>query len=115
MTVRLYIRIRLSGGGRQYADPVYSANGKLKTLLCPKTTPGPTISAPSRMEAGGMGVCWLRCPTGHEAMTLRLKLERVLEAQRVGVEVVREVEDLEFKLINSSIYKAEHGRLRMLV
>ena len=48
-------------------------------------------------------------------MTLRLKRERVLEAQRVGVEVVREVEDLEFKLINSSIYKAEHGRLRILV
>ena len=115
MTVRLYIRIRLSGGGRQYADPVYSANGKLKPFYALRPPQGPTISAPSRMEAGGMGVCWLRCPTGHEAMTLRLKLERVLEAQRVGVEVVREVEDLEFKLINSSIYKAEHGRLRMLV
>lgn len=32
MTVHLYIRIRLSDGGRQYVDPVYAANGELKPL-----------------------------------------------------------------------------------
>jgi hypothetical protein len=115
VTVRLYIRIRLSSGGRQYADPVYSANGKLKTLLCPKTTPGAYNLRSLKDGNRGYGSLSAPCQTGHEAMTLRLKRERVLEAQRVGVEVVREVEDLEFKLINSSIYKAEHGRLRMLM
>jgi integrase/recombinase XerD len=30
--VHLYIRVRLSDGNRQYVDPVYAANGKLKPL-----------------------------------------------------------------------------------
>lgn len=30
MKVRLYIRVRLDNGTRQYVNPVYAANGKLK-------------------------------------------------------------------------------------
>jgi len=30
--VHLYIRVRLSNGTRQYLDPVYAANGKLRPL-----------------------------------------------------------------------------------
>ncbi len=33
MKVRLYLRVRLPNGNRQYVDPVYAANGKLRPLF----------------------------------------------------------------------------------
>ena len=30
MKVRLYLRVRLANGNRQFIDPVYAANGRLK-------------------------------------------------------------------------------------
>jgi hypothetical protein len=30
MKIRLYLRVRLANGNRQFIDPVYAANGRLK-------------------------------------------------------------------------------------
>ena len=91
MKVRLYIRVRLPDGSRQYADPVYLSNGKPKPLYA---------LVDGKPEHHPEGVYHLRyCradgkrayeAVGNDvwaALTARLKRERTLEARAVGIEV----------------------------
>ena len=92
MKVRLYIRIRLADGKRHYADPFYRSNEKPKPLYA---------LVEGKLEHHPEGVYHLRyCRADgkcvYEAMgndvwaalAARLKRERTLEAQEVGIEIV---------------------------
>ena len=90
MKVRLYLRIRLANGNRQFIDPVYAANGKLKPLYA---------LVDGNAEHHPEGVYYLRYlkhgkrvweyvgTDAPSAMTARLKRERILAAQAAGVEI----------------------------
>ncbi len=90
MKVRLYVRIRLSDGTRQYADAVYAANGKLK----PKYA---AVDGHSRHHPEG--VYYLRYLSGAKrvwesvgsdaqlALLKKVKKERLLDAREAGLAV----------------------------
>jgi integrase/recombinase XerD len=93
--VRLYIRVRLANGKRQYADPVFAANGKLKPSYAvvngnPEHHPEGVYYL--RYLKHGKRV-WENVGTDDpSAMTSRLKRERILAAQASGVEIPDEME-----------------------
>jgi hypothetical protein len=91
--VRLKIRVRLPDGSRPYLDPVPSAKGKLKPLFA---------FVDGNAEYHPEGVYFLRYARGGKriwkhagmdwqlALDAKLKQERVMAAQAVGVEVVHQ-------------------------
>jgi hypothetical protein len=94
LKVRLYIRIRLANGSRSYVNPIYSANGKLKPFYAtvdgkPEHHPEGVYHLRYRKDAKPV---WESVGTDpQQAMTLRLKRERLLGAQEAGIEVIEEV------------------------
>jgi len=90
--VRLYIRIRLADGSRHYADPFYLSNGKPKPLY------GLVDGKPEHHPEGVYHLRYCRRDgkrvyetVGNDvwaALTARLKRERTLEAQEMGIEIV---------------------------
>ena len=95
MKVRLYLRVRFADGNRQFADPVYAANGKLKPFYA--VVNGIAEHHPAgvyyiRYLQNGKRV-WENVGTdASSAMTARLKRERILDARAAGVEIPDEKE-----------------------
>jgi integrase len=90
MSVKLYIRVRLKDGTRQYCNPTFSANGKVKPFYAmvnraPEHHPEGVYSL--RYPCGGKMI-WKVVGTDPQlAVTARLKKERLLEARAIGIEV----------------------------
>lgn len=98
MKVRLYIRIRLTNGARPYANPVYSANKKLKpfyALVAGKPEHHPEGVYNLRYRKNGKLV-WESVGTDPQtAATKRSKQELLLATQEAGIEVVNETSEPE--------------------
>lgn len=95
MKVHLYIRVRLSDGNRQYVDPVYAANGKLKPLYAVvegKPEHHPEGVYHLRYLANGKRIWESVGSDAPSAMTARIKKERTLGAKEAGVVVVEDEE-----------------------
>jgi hypothetical protein len=91
--VRLYVRVQLSDGNRQYVDPVCAANGKLKPLYAVvdgKPEHHPEGVYHLRYLENGKRI-WESVGTdAPSALTARLKKERTLGAKEAGVIVVED-------------------------
>lgn len=93
MKVHLYIRVRLSNGTRQYVDPVYAANGKLKplyALVAGNREHHPEGVYHLRYLLNGKRIWESVGSDAPSAQTARLKKERTLGAKEVGVPVVED-------------------------
>lgn len=91
MKAHLYIRIKLADGTRQYAEPVYAANRKLKPLyaiLNAKPEHHPEAVYHLRYLRAGKRV-WESVGTdGQEALNRQRQREAGLNAKRAGVEIL---------------------------
>jgi integrase len=112
MKVRLYIRIRLTNGARPYANPVYSANKKLKpfyALVAGKPEHHPEGVYHLRYRKNGKLV-WESVGTDPQtAATKRSKQELLLATQEAGIEVVNETSEPEGRPLAEAVaeYLAE--------
>ena len=90
MKVRPYIRVRFANGNRQFADPVYTANGKIKPFYT-------VVNGSPEHHPEGVYYLWYLQQgkrvwehvgtDAPSAMTAQLKRERILAAQAAGVEI----------------------------
>ena len=90
MSVKVYIRIRREDGIRQYTNPVYSANGKLKPFYAivsgnPEHHPEGVYNL--RYRDGGKLIWKVVGTDPQSAVTAQRKLEASQEARAVGLRV----------------------------
>ena len=106
MKVKLYIRVRRPDGTRQYLNPVFSANGKLKpfyALVQGKPEHHPEGVYNLRYKKAGKLVWRITGTDPQQAVTAQLKLERTIAAKEVGLEIKEQAPEVPGRSLAESI------------